>query len=77
MNRSKEFNLVNSAVQHMDRNILTQLEILHYDHPDQTGDGLYAIGSFVSPRFIQTHTPIVSKTVNCRCERCSDLSSIS
>ena len=77
MNRSKEFNLVNSAVQHMDKDILTQLEILHYDHPDQTGDGLYAMGSFVSPRFIQTHTPIVSITVNRRGERCSDLGSIS
>ena len=69
--------MVNSPVQHMDKYILTQLEILHYDHLDQTGDDLYAMGSFVSPRFIQTHTPIVSTTVNRRRKKCSDLGSIS
>ncbi|EDR10028.1 uncharacterized protein LACBIDRAFT_317919 [Laccaria bicolor S238N-H82] len=75
-NRSKEFNFVNSPVQPVDNQyILTQLEILHYNHLGQTPDDLYALGSFVSPRFTQTHTDIVSTTVNCL-ERFSDLGSI-
>ena len=55
--------------------ILMQWEVQHQDYLDQTQDDLYAMGSFVSPGFIQTPTPTVSTTVSRR-KRCSTLSDL-